>query len=147
MLVVNTKEIFLQNLHQNGVHFPAERNSFVFDHQHACRDLTCKPAIFPCKSFQFRHTDCLGALCYYLSTSSLGYTSLSQESSRKGVKTLMLKNFSPYAGIIYLHYAAIIYLLPFSTPGPVCCLSPLTLTWGLKLTKVPVSLLSKHFNC
>ena len=27
MLVVNTKEIFLQNLHQNRVHFPAERNS------------------------------------------------------------------------------------------------------------------------
>ena len=45
MLVVNTKEIFLQNLHQNRVHFPAERNSFVFDHQHGCRDVTCKPAI------------------------------------------------------------------------------------------------------
>ena len=45
MLVDNTKEIFLQNLHQNRVHFPAERNSFVFDHQHGCRDVTCKPAI------------------------------------------------------------------------------------------------------
>ena len=45
MLVVNTKEIFLQNLHQNRVHFPAERNSFVFDHQHGCRDVTCKQAI------------------------------------------------------------------------------------------------------
>ena len=45
MLVVNTKEIFLQNLHQNRVHFPAERNPFVFDHQHGCRDVTCKQAI------------------------------------------------------------------------------------------------------
>ena len=45
MLVVNTKEIFLQNLHQNRVHFPAERNAFVLDHQHGCRDVTCKPAI------------------------------------------------------------------------------------------------------
>ena len=27
MLVVNTKEIFLLKLHQNGVHFPAERNA------------------------------------------------------------------------------------------------------------------------
>ena len=45
MLVVNTKEIFLQNLHRNRVHFPAEKNSFVFDHQHGCRDVTCKPAI------------------------------------------------------------------------------------------------------
>ena len=27
MLVVNTKEIFLLNLHQNRVHFPAERNA------------------------------------------------------------------------------------------------------------------------
>ena len=45
MLVVNTKEIFGQNLHQNRVHFPAERNAFVFDHQHGRRDVTCKPAI------------------------------------------------------------------------------------------------------
>ena len=29
MLVVNTQEIFLLNLHQNRVHFPAERNAFV----------------------------------------------------------------------------------------------------------------------
>ena len=45
MLVLNTKEIFLQNLHQNRVHFPAERNAFVLDHQHGLRDVTCKPAI------------------------------------------------------------------------------------------------------
>ena len=45
MLVVNTKEIFGKNLHQNRVHFPAERNAFVFDHQHGRRDVTCKPAI------------------------------------------------------------------------------------------------------
>ena len=45
MLVVNTKEIFLLNLHQNRVHFPAERNAFVLDHQHGRRDVTCKPAI------------------------------------------------------------------------------------------------------
>ena len=45
MLVVNTKEIFLLNLHQNRVHFPAERNAFVLDHQHGRRDVTCKPAM------------------------------------------------------------------------------------------------------
>ena len=45
MLVVNTKEIFWQILHQNGLHFPAERNAFVFDPQHGRRDVTCKPAI------------------------------------------------------------------------------------------------------
>ena len=45
MLVVNTKESFLLNLHQNRVHFPAERNAFVLDHQHGRRDVTCKPAI------------------------------------------------------------------------------------------------------
>ena len=45
MLVVNTKEIFLLSLHQNRVHFPAERNAFVLDHQHGRRDVTCKPAI------------------------------------------------------------------------------------------------------
>ena len=45
MLVVNTKEIFLLNLHQNRVHFPAERNAFFLDHQHGRRDVTCKPAI------------------------------------------------------------------------------------------------------
>ena len=44
MLVVKTKEIFLLNLHQNRVHFPAERNAFVLDHQHGRRDVTCKPA-------------------------------------------------------------------------------------------------------
>ena len=45
MLVVKTKESFLLNLHQNRVHFPAERNAFVLDHQHGRRDVTCKPAI------------------------------------------------------------------------------------------------------
>ena len=45
MLVVKTKEIFLLNLHQNRVHFPAARNAFVLDHQHGRRDVTCKPAI------------------------------------------------------------------------------------------------------
>ena len=45
MLVVNTKETFLPNLHQNRVHFPAERNAFVLDHLHGRRDVTCKPAI------------------------------------------------------------------------------------------------------
>ena len=45
MLVVNTKEIFVLNLHQNRVHFPAERNAFVLDHQHGRRDVTCKPSI------------------------------------------------------------------------------------------------------
>ena len=45
MLVVKTKEIFLLNLHQNKVHFPAERNAFVLDHQHGRRDVTCKPAM------------------------------------------------------------------------------------------------------
>ena len=44
MLVVNTKETFLLNLHQNRVHFPAERNAFVLDPQHGRRDVTCKPA-------------------------------------------------------------------------------------------------------
>ena len=45
MLMVNTKEIFPVNLHQNRVHFPAERNAFVLDHQHGRRDVTCKPVI------------------------------------------------------------------------------------------------------
>ena len=45
MLVVKTKETLLPNLHQNRVHFPAERNAFVLDHQHGHRDVTCKPAI------------------------------------------------------------------------------------------------------
>ena len=45
MLVVNTKEISLLNLHQNRVHFPAERSAFVLDHQHGRRDVTCKPTI------------------------------------------------------------------------------------------------------
>ena len=51
MLVVKTKEIFLLNLHQNRVHFPAERNAFVLDHQHGRRDVTCKPAIQTGKGF------------------------------------------------------------------------------------------------
>ena len=54
MLVVNTKEIFLLNLHQNRVHFPAERNAFVLGHQHGRRDVTCKPAILSTFSKLFR---------------------------------------------------------------------------------------------
>ena len=45
MLVVNTKETFLLNLHQNRVHFPLEGNAFILDPQHGRRDITCKPAI------------------------------------------------------------------------------------------------------
>ena len=45
MLVVNKKEFFGQNVHQNRVYFPAERNAFVLDAQHGRRDVTCKPAI------------------------------------------------------------------------------------------------------
>ena len=56
MLVVNTKENFWQNLHQNRVHFPAEGNAFVFDHQHGRRDVTCKPAIDENVSFSKRST-------------------------------------------------------------------------------------------
>ena len=56
MLVVNTKEIFLLNLHQNRVHFPAERNAFVLDHQRGRRDATCKPAI-PLKLWNFKSTN------------------------------------------------------------------------------------------
>ena len=41
ILVVNTKETFLLNLHQNRVHFPAERNAFVLDP---------KPAIDRCET-------------------------------------------------------------------------------------------------
>ena len=48
MLVVNTKEIFLLNLHQNRVHFPAEGNAFVLDHQHGRRDV--KPAMKGCSA-------------------------------------------------------------------------------------------------
>ena len=45
MFVVNTKETFLLNLHQNRVHFPTERNGVVLDPQHGRRDVTCKPAV------------------------------------------------------------------------------------------------------
>ena len=45
MLVVNTKETFLLNLHQNRVHFPAERNAFVLYPEHGFRDATCKPTV------------------------------------------------------------------------------------------------------
>ena len=54
MLVVNTKEIFLLNLHQNRLHFPAERNAFVLDHQHGRRDVTCKPAIHSAIFLQYK---------------------------------------------------------------------------------------------
>ena len=45
MLVVNTKETFLLNVHQNRVYFPAERNAFVLDPQRGRRGVACKPAI------------------------------------------------------------------------------------------------------
>ena len=45
MLVVNTKETVLLNLHQDRVHFPAERNVFVLDHQYGGCGVTCKLAI------------------------------------------------------------------------------------------------------
>ena len=32
MLVVHTIYFFSNNLHENGVYFPEERNAFVFDH-------------------------------------------------------------------------------------------------------------------
>ena len=57
MLVVKTKEFFWQNLYQNRIHFPAERNAFVFDPQHGRRDVTCKPAIairFDCSTAEAR---------------------------------------------------------------------------------------------
>ena len=39
------KNISSKNLHENRVQFPEKRNAFVLDHQHGCRDVTCKPAI------------------------------------------------------------------------------------------------------
>ena len=42
MLVVNTINIFLWNLHEKDVSFPEERNAFVLDHLHGRRDVTCK---------------------------------------------------------------------------------------------------------
>ena len=39
------KNISSKNLHENRVSFPEERNTFVLDHQHGRRDVTCKPAI------------------------------------------------------------------------------------------------------
>ena len=41
-----SKTLTLQNLYQNGVHFPEERNTlFLTRHEHGHRDVTCKPAI------------------------------------------------------------------------------------------------------
>ena len=45
MLGVNTIDFFLNNVHENRVLFPDKRNTFVLDHQHGHRDITCKPAI------------------------------------------------------------------------------------------------------
>ena len=59
MLVVNTKEIFWQNLHQNRVHFLSERNAFVFDPQHVRRDVTCKPAIVTWNFQNIGKNECL----------------------------------------------------------------------------------------
>ena len=36
------KNVSSQNLHENRVQFPEERNAFVLDHQHGRRDVTCK---------------------------------------------------------------------------------------------------------
>ena len=68
MLVVNTKETFLLNLHQNRVHFPAERNAFVLDPQHGRRDVTCKPAIFANlqQSVISAQNKCVGVVTRYL---------------------------------------------------------------------------------
>ena len=47
MLGVITEELFFpQNLHENRVKFPEERNAFVLDQQHGHCDTTCKPAIY-----------------------------------------------------------------------------------------------------
>ena len=34
-----------EELHENGVLFPKEKDASVLDHQHGRRDVTCKPAI------------------------------------------------------------------------------------------------------
>ena len=75
MLVVNTKEIFLLNLHQNRVHFPAERNAFVLDHQHGRRDVTCKPAINNVKTFLCQETRAKCTLCNEITvaTNNIGH--------------------------------------------------------------------------
>ena len=36
---------FSQNLHENGVQFPKEKDAFVLDHQHGRRDVSCKPVL------------------------------------------------------------------------------------------------------
>ena len=53
MLVVNKKETFLLNLHQNRVHFPAERNALVFDPQHGGRDVTLQTSHTVFDIFEF----------------------------------------------------------------------------------------------
>ena len=46
MLVVNTINNVLKNLHENGFQFPEEiLNKSVRDHQHDRCDITCKPAM------------------------------------------------------------------------------------------------------
>ena len=49
------KNISSKNLHENRVYFPEERNAFVLDHQHGCREVTCKPAIASCRNMLRRH--------------------------------------------------------------------------------------------
>ena len=45
MLKVNTTEFFLNNLPENRVKLPEERDAFVFDLQYGRRNVTCKPAM------------------------------------------------------------------------------------------------------
>ena len=65
MLLVNTKGTFLLNLHQNRVHFPAERNAFVLDPQRGRCDVTCKPAIqVPCRVNETVIVPFVSVACY-----------------------------------------------------------------------------------
>ena len=50
----------------NRVHFPEERNAFVFDPQHGRRDVTCKPAIAWANRSVWVHHSLLHFLPYYM---------------------------------------------------------------------------------
>ena len=39
------KNFFSKNLHENRVYFSEERNAFVLDHEHGCRDITFKLSV------------------------------------------------------------------------------------------------------
>ena len=47
-----------KNLHENRVQFPEERNAFVHDRQHGCRDVTCNLTIL-CTFIYFLMAFCL----------------------------------------------------------------------------------------